>query len=103
MKVISNTLEVSWERWDDPGDYPNGIASGPLPSYDYPIVEGELVFEADDPADFAEIDCPEDHAEVDLPNVKVTSWGSRINGNRITYWVEECEGIPQEADYDRDD
>jgi len=25
-----------------------------------------------------------------------------INGNRITYWVEECEGVPIERDYDPD-
>ena len=35
MKVIQNTLEPVIERWDDPGDYPNGLAGGPLPSEDY--------------------------------------------------------------------
>jgi len=35
MKVLSNTLELCIETWDDPGDYPNALASGPLPSYSY--------------------------------------------------------------------
>jgi len=28
-------LEPEIGRWDDPGDYPNAVASGPLPSYNY--------------------------------------------------------------------
>jgi hypothetical protein len=32
MQVISNTLKPIIETWDDPGDYPNGLAQGPLPS-----------------------------------------------------------------------
>jgi hypothetical protein len=48
MKIISDTLSALVETWDDPGDYPNAIAAGPLPSYDYLAgVEGELVVEAD--------------------------------------------------------
>jgi hypothetical protein len=101
IKVISNTLEVEWERWDDPGDYPNAVASGPLPSYDYAIVEGELVIEADDPEEFEDIDADE---LADLSGVKVTSWGKKIEGTRCTLWVEECEGERPEPDYDdRDD
>lgn len=43
MKVLRNTLEAVVETWDDPGDYPNGLAAGPLPSYDYLAgLEGEL-------------------------------------------------------------
>lgn len=33
MKIIKNTLELVTETWSDPGDYPNGLASGPLPSH----------------------------------------------------------------------
>ena len=44
MKVISSTLDLTWESWDDPGDYPNNVAGRPLPSYSYPVVEGEIVF-----------------------------------------------------------
>ena len=43
MKIISDTLEPLVETWDDPGDYPSGAGSGPLPSYQYYAgIEGEL-------------------------------------------------------------
>jgi len=43
MKVVANTLEPLIERWDDPGDYPNALAAGPLPSFDYMArLEGEI-------------------------------------------------------------
>lgn len=46
MKIVNDTLEVLVETWDDPGDYPSGAGSGPLPSYDYLAgMEGELVYE----------------------------------------------------------
>ena len=46
MKIVNDTLEVLVETWDDPGYYPSGAGSGPLPSYDYLAgMEGELVYE----------------------------------------------------------
>jgi len=33
MKIIENTLELITETWSDPGDYPNALARGPLPSH----------------------------------------------------------------------
>ena len=33
MKIIKNTLEVITSVWEDPGDYPNVLARGPLPSH----------------------------------------------------------------------
>ena len=43
MEMITNTLSLLVERWDDPGDYPNALAAGPLPSYEYIAgLEGEL-------------------------------------------------------------
>lgn len=34
------------DTWDDPGDYPNSLASGPLPSYQYlDSIDGEIVIE----------------------------------------------------------
>jgi len=33
MKIIKNTLEVITSVWEDPGDYPNALARGPLPSH----------------------------------------------------------------------
>lgn len=32
-------LETTWDTWDDPGDYPSNAGGGPLPSYDYEVVE----------------------------------------------------------------
>ena len=33
MKLLDNSLSVtSWDRWEDPGDYPNGIATCTLPA-----------------------------------------------------------------------
>ena len=32
MRLLKSTLKLHVETWTDPGDYPNGLASGPLPS-----------------------------------------------------------------------
>ena len=32
MKILKNNLSLVTEIWHDPGDYPSGIASGPLVS-----------------------------------------------------------------------
>ena len=47
MKTISNTLKAIWDRWEDPGDYPNSLASGPLPPGPWRVseIEGEVVVE----------------------------------------------------------
>jgi hypothetical protein len=46
MKLVRNTLEAVVERFDDPGDYPNALAAGPLPSYDYLAgVDGDVMGE----------------------------------------------------------
>jgi hypothetical protein len=43
MKITSNTLESVVEVWDDPGDYPNNVASSPLKSCSYlDRVDGEV-------------------------------------------------------------
>lgn len=64
--VVSNTLHFSVERWDDPGVYPSGAGGGPLPSYDYALVEGELTL--DGPAD------DEFLGSFVPPGFHVTSW-----------------------------
>jgi len=46
MKILHNDLHLVWERWDDPGDYPSGAGSGPLPGYEYVgDVEGRIEVE----------------------------------------------------------
>lgn len=99
MKVISDSLELVWERWDDPGDYPNAVASHPLPSYHYPVVEGEIIVEAENQEDIDSFDCISDWVwdYIDL-DVNRATWKSKINGNVCTIWVEECE-----ADFPEDD
>ena len=61
MKIIKDTLEPEFDSWDDPGDYPNALAGGPLPSYNYLSgVNGDLVVElnGDELNEFHEcIDC----------------------------------------------
>jgi len=46
MKTIKDSLKTLIDTWDDPGDYPNALAAGPLPSFDYVEgAEGELTIE----------------------------------------------------------
>lgn len=48
---MSGNLSIDWGRWDDPGDYPNAVASGPLPSYDYvEDIVGDLQFLINNPS-----------------------------------------------------
>lgn len=72
MKIISDTLAAVVERWDDPGLYPNSLAQGPLPSYDYVAeVEGEVVVEIE-ATDFLGETLELDY---DLPHgIKVARW-----------------------------
>lgn len=43
MKVIKDTIQTEIGRWSDPGDYPSGAGSYPLPSYEYvEDVSGEI-------------------------------------------------------------
>lgn len=47
MKVTKDTLGITTDRWSDPGDYPNSLASGPLPDGPEYVEEvyGEVVVE----------------------------------------------------------
>jgi len=82
MKVLSNTLELCIETWDDPGDYPSGAGAGPLPSYDYVAgVDGSLRVELEE-SDIQGLHKTlfEDYIletvdpELWLDHVKVTKW-----------------------------
>jgi hypothetical protein len=82
LKIISDSLEPVIERWDDPGDYPNNVASAPLPSHDcVAAVEGEVVVELE-PGDFlpgSDMDVTE---ALDLPHgIKVRKW--RVEGRIV--------------------
>jgi len=97
MKVIKNTLELVMERWDDPGDYPNGLAGGPLPSKDFVSrFEGSITVRLDEEemgeaVEFYVADRTED-IDHNLPDVRVRSWAiERIRDNQVTLYVEEFE------------
>jgi hypothetical protein len=49
MKILKNTLKGEYDRWTDPGEYPNGCAAGPLPDGPLQLVgiSGEVVVELD--------------------------------------------------------
>ena len=71
MEILSNTLESVIEEWSDPGDYPNAVASRPLPSYQYiESVDGEVCIKLDAEDIQAMHECREDflgNLDVDLP------------------------------------
>jgi hypothetical protein len=117
MKIIKNTLEVVIERWDDPGDYPSGAGSGPLPSYDYlDGVDGEVRVELTEQEANELLALQEDgedleewieQVEIDLPSgVTSVKWHVElIAGNPAVavLTATEAEGDPDsgsEPDYD---
>ena len=104
MKVIKNTLQAYMETWQDPGVYPSNAGAGPLPDHHYMVGEGELILEAEtqDDANLFSFDDELVEEYVNLPNANVTKWKSEIKGNRIILSIEECEGLPDERDYDYD-
>ena len=116
MKLVKNTLEASVETWDDPGDYPNALAAGPLPSYDYLAgVEGELVYElteeeaadyTEDPDEFVE---NLDGLRNELPEgVEDCTWLHAMTNRVLTLLCDDAVGDKDvgpadDGDYDDDD
>jgi len=97
MKVIKNTLDLVMERWDDPGDYPNGLAGGPLPSEDFVSgIDGSITVQLDEAemreaVEFYMEDRTND-IDYEVPGIRVQSWAiERIMGNRVTLYVEDFE------------
>lgn len=45
IRVTQNDLSAEVEHWDDPGDYPNNIASRPLPPRESVTVHGQVRIE----------------------------------------------------------
>lgn len=95
-KEIKNTLSLSFDRWDDPGDYPNSLASGPLASYNYvDSIDGELVYELTDEEiqDYEESE--EDFVEsLELPEwdeCHGVTWHHDLANNTLTFTVAEVE------------
>ena len=95
MKLIKNTLGIETETWEDPGDYPSGAGSCPLPSYDFVCaINGLVVVELED-ADEKKI---RDYADVDMTYTKmVEAWlreepgtiDSELAGLQVKSWCLE--------------
>lgn len=116
IETVSNTLELEIDVWSDPGDYPNALASGPLPSYNYASeISGELVLKVNNSLSLMEMIVaiftlnleaifPEDVHEDELNDiaceelpcdVSSATWNIERRGDYITMTVEEFE-----AEYD---
>ena len=98
MKITRNTLEVVIGTWDDPGDYPNSLASGPLPSRDFvEEIGGECVIELDAvdmevvaATGIDHFDPLYDFAFDAVPDgISVGSWGAVLEGNKVTLEVAD--------------
>jgi hypothetical protein len=118
LMILMDTTKSVIERWEDPGDYPNAVASGALPSYDYvAAISGEIRVEMgrNDYEEFL------DNVECDVlsrwvvellgykypTGVLSAKWGYNASGGErygflwlfhkpvfITLWVEEVESDP---------
>lgn len=106
MKILKNTLKIEVDTWSDPGDYPNALASGPLPSHSYVAgVDGEVVIELDDEDLSAYQECPEDFIndlDIPLPSrvLSMTLVVDKLEGNVMTLHVEDVE---DDLDYGPDE
>jgi hypothetical protein len=107
MKIISNDLYCGIERWDDPGDYPNGLASGPLPSHHYCEYGGEFVFEAENDEELKELDNVDDwigdwvNDKCDITSYTNPSYHCEVEGNRCVVTITSAD--PEEPEYDGPD
>lgn len=69
MKIVKDTTKLHFNRWHDPGDYPNSLAGGPLPSYTYlDDVTGVVQVELDE-EDMPEEKYTEDVEEIHWPEL----------------------------------
>jgi len=118
MKTLNDTLEVVMESWSDPGDYPSGAGSGPLPSYQYlESVDGEIRLEVNPDELIALEEAKEagelgewvNQLDISLPNgILSATWEVEIvMPNIAVLTVTDVESDPcysgSEPDYDYDD
>ena len=78
MIILENNLSVEIETWDDPGDYPNAVAAGPLPSTSEAVLDGDVVIELT-PAELVEM-LGDLLDEIELPRhvESVSSWSVKV-------------------------
>lgn len=117
MKVTKDTLGITTDRWSDPGDYPNSLASGPLPDGQEYVEEvyGEVVVEEYEKIlngiysdDHLEEFHPELHELLTerIPDgISVLRWSVTSDGALTTFEVNDFdadEWEPPEPDYEED-
>lgn len=117
MKITKNTLDITVDRWTDPGDYPNSLASGPLPDGPDCVEEvfGEVVVEGHNQIlpsgihsdGYLEEFHPELHemlTECVPDGISVLQWSVESNDS-LVFEVNEFDADnwePSEPDYEED-
>lgn len=107
MKITTNNLYCKIERWDDPGDYPNAVAGGPLPSEHYCDYGGEFIFETENEEELKELEDVEDwigdwvNDQCDIDSYTNPSFKCEVEGNRCVVTITDAE--PEEPEYDGPD
>jgi hypothetical protein len=121
VKTIKDELKLELDIWDDPGDYPSGAGSGPLPSYTFVAgVSGKIVVELEDedtvelPITLATVqayvdDNPEE-VEHGVSGLTVAKWVvEKVDGKRVELSVSDADGAfeaecpSDDDDYDCDE
>lgn len=113
MKVISNTVDFDAYIWDDPGDYPNGIAGSALPSHPVCEFSGDIVVEAENDEELKDFETIDDwfndwvsgskDSPISTPSGWYISWKFEQNGNQIKATPDEASVRDDYPDYDYDD
>lgn len=110
MKIISNNVAFDDYIWDDPGDYPNGIAGSALPSYPVCDFSGDIVLEAENDEELKDFETIDDwfndwaydgsDSPLNVPSGWYIRWKFVQVGNQITATPYEAEPRDDYPDYD---
>ena len=112
--TVTGGLEIVEETWEDPGDYPSGAGSGPLPSYQYAgevtgeihiTIPGEVDIKAGTYSSVEELNHRVfELLEEEIPSgVTVSQWTVAVNDKTLTFHVSEfeaCDWEPPDAPED---
>lgn len=99
MKIVSNTLDIVWETWEDPGE----SGAGSRESETYPVIKGQVIFEAENEEEMEKLvndgisdemvtydDFKEFMEMATYRNIHKINWREKMNGNRCTVFAESC-------------
>lgn len=107
-------LKIELDTWDDPGDYPSGAGSGPLPSYNFVAgVEGKVVVELEDGDEVEQpvmiatvqsyVDDNPGEVQHGVSGLTVARWVvEKVDGKRVELTVSDADDA-FEAEYRDDD